>query len=77
MFVGMETFVNETSFHGIQLDSLFNEQTISRKIQLRKLLSEGVKSGAVVPLCTNIFQTDQVETAFRYLFVYYLHQLDK
>lgn len=64
----METFEKETSFHGIQLDSLFNYVDSKRKQELSEIVTDGVKCGAVKPLCTSVFQKDQVEAAFRYCF---------
>lgn len=65
-FAGMETFLKETSFHGIQLDTLFVSPDSARKQELAKLVTEGIHSGAIVPLCSSVFPVDQVEQAFRY-----------
>lgn len=65
----METFEKETSFHGIQLDSLFNYADSKRKRELSEIVTDAVKCGAVKPLCTSVFQKDQVEAAFRYCFL--------
>lgn len=59
-------FLKMTSFHGIQLDTLFVSPDSSRKKELANLVNEGIRSGAVVPLCTSIFPEEQVEQAFRY-----------
>lgn len=60
----MAIFLKNTAFHGILLDSLF-EETGPQKLEVIKLLSEGIKSGAVRPLPTSVFSEDQVEKAFR------------
>lgn len=65
-FAGMEMFLKETSFHGIQLDTLFVSPDSARKQELATLVTEGIHSGAIVPLCTSVFPEDQVEQAFRY-----------
>lgn len=64
-FPGMETFLKETSFHGIQLDTLFVSPDSARKQELAKLVTGGILSGAIVPLCSSVFPEDQVEQAFR------------
>jgi fatty acid synthase len=61
---GMEIFLKETSFHGVMLDYLFNS-TSEKKRQLRDIISEGIKSGAVKPLVRTVFSEDKVEQAFR------------
>lgn len=64
-FPGMETFLKETSFHGIQLDTLFVSPDSARKQELARLVTGGILSGAIVPLCSSVFPEDQVEQAFR------------
>ncbi|XP_071965803.1 fatty acid synthase-like [Antedon mediterranea] len=64
--LGMAVFLRNVSFHGILLDALFEEgndewQTVA------DLVTEGIKSGAVVPLRTTVFEKDDVESAFRYM----------
>lgn len=62
----MEVFLKEISFHGVMLDSLFNcpvewQQSFQRQVQ------EIIDSGAVKPLVHTVFESDQVEQAFRYM----------
>ncbi|KAJ9600111.1 hypothetical protein L9F63_009587 [Diploptera punctata] len=65
-FIGMELFLKQTSFHGIMLDLIF-KCSDDEKIKLHKLVSDGIKSGAVRPLTRTIFPYSDVEQAFRYL----------
>lgn len=62
----MEVFLKEISFHGVMLDSLFNcprewQHSFHRQVQ------EIIDSGAVKPLVRTVFESDQVEQAFRYM----------
>ncbi|XP_055550797.1 fatty acid synthase [Wyeomyia smithii] len=64
--LGMSVFLKNSSFHGILVDSIMDgdEETLS---QVTKLVSEGIKSGAVRPLPTSVFGDQQVEQAFRFM----------
>ncbi|KAJ8891049.1 hypothetical protein PR048_010558 [Dryococelus australis] len=64
--LGMSMFLKNTSFHGILLDALFDSNT-GDNLEVVRLLSEGVKSGAVQPLPATVFADSQAEQAFRYL----------
>lgn len=64
--LGMETFLNETSFHGVMLDGLFFASNETKE-PFHRLLTEALKSGAVKPLCRTIFPSNEVEQAFRYM----------
>jgi len=62
----MALFLKNISFHGILLDALFEDgnsdwETVS------DLLTKGIKSGAVKPLQSSVFDRDEVETAFRFM----------
>ena len=59
-------FLRNTTFHGILLDALFEEGNPDWT-DVASLLSEGIKSGAVQPINTTVFQRDQVEEAFRFM----------
>lgn len=64
--VGMSVFLKNTTFHGILLDSLFDAASDNaEKKAVVQLLTEGLKSGAVRPLQTTVFSSQQVEQAFR------------
>lgn len=60
----MAIFLKNTSFHGILLDSLF-ETSSPEKLEVVKLMNEGIKSGAVRPLPSTVFADTQIEQAFR------------
>ncbi|XP_045539247.1 fatty acid synthase-like [Papilio machaon] len=64
--IGMYYFLKETSFHGIMLDYIFDQNVEFRK-KLQDLLLTGIESGAVRPLTYCIFEKDEVEQAFRYM----------
>lgn len=64
---GMSVFLKNTTFHGILLDSLFDASSDDPdKKAVVKLLSDGLRNGAVRPLQTTVFSEQQVEQAFRY-----------
>lgn len=64
--LGMSAFLKNTSFHGILLDSVLEGESDMQN-QVVKLVSEGIKSGAVRPLPTSVFNEMQVEQAFRFM----------
>ncbi|XP_014471165.1 PREDICTED: fatty acid synthase-like [Dinoponera quadriceps] len=63
--LGMSFFLKNTTFHGILLDVLFEER--GEKMQLAKLMSEGIASGAMRPLPTTVFSEEQIEEGFRFM----------
>ncbi|XP_011695797.1 PREDICTED: fatty acid synthase [Wasmannia auropunctata] len=64
--VGMSMFLKNTSFHGILLDALFGEDNVEKR-EMIKLVSEGIKNGAVRPLQSTVFSEQQLEQAFRFM----------
>ncbi|CAB0001270.1 unnamed protein product [Nesidiocoris tenuis] len=63
--LGMAFFLKNVSFHGILLDALFNLGSDSAdKMEVVKLLSKGIESGAVRPLPLTSFHQSQIEQAF-------------
>lgn len=64
--LGMSVFLKNTSFHGILLDSVMegDDETIQEVVGL---VADGIKSGAVRPLPTSVFNEKQVEQAFRFM----------
>ncbi|XP_067928936.1 fatty acid synthase-like [Watersipora subatra] len=64
--LGMAVFLKNTSFHGILLDSLFDEDNIEWE-EVRQLVSSGIKSGVVTPLKYTKFGKYQLEEAFRFM----------
>ncbi|KAL6440730.1 hypothetical protein ACFW04_003291 [Cataglyphis niger] len=64
--VGMSMFLKNTAFHGILLDMLFGEDCAEKK-EVVKLLSEGIKNGAVRPLPSTVFSEQQLEQGFRFM----------
>lgn len=63
---GMAVFLKNVSFHGILLDSLFDEGNTQWEM-VRTLLQEGIKSGVVKPLSYTKFGKYEIEEAFRYM----------
>ncbi|XP_052131364.1 fatty acid synthase-like [Frankliniella occidentalis] len=64
--LGMALFLKNVTFHGILLDALF-ETTGGEKEEVVRLVSEGIKSGAVRPLPVTVFTEQQTEQAFRFM----------
>ncbi|XP_055680186.1 fatty acid synthase-like [Lutzomyia longipalpis] len=64
--MGTSVFLKNSSFHGIFLDSIINnyEEVIS---EVERLIYDGIKSGAVQPLPTTVFDDQHVEQAFRFM----------
>lgn len=64
--LGMSVFLKNTSFHGILLDSVMegDDETIQ---QVVGLVRDGIKTGAVRPLPTTVFNDQQIEQAFRFM----------
>ena len=59
-------FLKNTSFHGILLDSLFDEDNTEWE-EVRDLVSQGIKSGVVKPLSYSLFEKYEIEEAFRFM----------
>lgn len=62
----MSTFSKNMSFHVILLDALFREDNAEKK-ELIKLISEGIKNGAIRPLQSTVFSEQQLEQGFKYM----------
>ncbi|EFN74822.1 Fatty acid synthase [Camponotus floridanus] len=60
------TFSKGISFHGIFLDKFVSAKSENRAI-IRNKLTEGLKNGAIKPLCREVFGKNEIETAFRYM----------
>ncbi|KAH9376325.1 hypothetical protein HPB48_018776 [Haemaphysalis longicornis] len=60
-------FNNNVTFHGIQLDCLYENKdaTLAVKRRIVELVNEGIASGVVQPIETIKFTRDSVEEAFR------------
>lgn len=67
--LGMAVFLKNITFHGILLDSLFgNDPYVAHdKLEVVRLVAEGVKSGVVRPLDAHVFNNDETEEAFRFM----------
>ncbi|GAB1597533.1 fatty acid synthase-like, partial [Argonauta hians] len=64
--LGMSIFLKNITFHGILLDALFESGNKEWK-KVANLVAKGIKSGAVKPLKTTVFDKDDVEAAFRFM----------
>ncbi|XP_060866838.1 fatty acid synthase-like [Metopolophium dirhodum] len=64
--IGMELFLKEISFHGVMLDTLFDSPNEWKQVFQRQV-QENIDSGAIRPLVRTVFESDQVEPAFRYM----------
>lgn len=69
----MSAFLKNIAFHGILLDALFGPSTSlspgiqAQKLEVAKLVMDGIKRGAVRPLKRTIFNKNQAEEAFRFM----------
>ncbi|XP_060533311.1 fatty acid synthase-like [Cylas formicarius] len=59
-------FGRNNSFHAVFLDDLFSEDCYL-KVEVQKLLREGIVKGVVRPLPSTVFSEHKVEDAYRYL----------
>ena len=66
IFVGMSIFLKNISFHGILLDSLFEDNNRDWE-EVSDLLLKGINSGCVRPLRTTVFSGAQLEEGFRFM----------
>ncbi|KAK5642459.1 hypothetical protein RI129_008626 [Pyrocoelia pectoralis] len=64
--LGMNTFLKDTSFHGILFDVIMEKDNY-HTLHIIKLINEGIVSGAVRPLPTVVFEENQAEKAFRHM----------
>lgn len=65
--LGMSMFLKNTSFHGILLDAVCEQEETSEREEIVRLVQEGIKNGAVRPLPSTVFSEQQIEQAFRYM----------
>lgn len=64
----MAFFLKNTTFHGILLDALFEAGSDNKdKKEVVRLVTEGIKSGAVQPLPATVFSETQAEQGFRFM----------
>jgi len=59
-------FLKNTSFHGILLDSLFDNGNKEWE-QVRELVTKGIESGVVRPLSYTKLEKNEIENAFRFM----------
>lgn len=64
--LGMAIFLKNISFHGILLDAIFDGSNQDKKV-IVDLLNDGIRSGAVKPLCRTVFEKYDIEAAFRFM----------
>ncbi|XP_043251796.1 fatty acid synthase isoform X1 [Colletes gigas] len=64
--LGMSMFLKNTSFHGILLDAICEDNGPERQAVV-KLVREGIKNGAVRPLPSTVFTEQQIEQSFRFM----------
>ncbi|CAF3488066.1 unnamed protein product, partial [Rotaria sp. Silwood1] len=64
--LGMSIFLKNTTFHGILLDSLF-ENANDDWLRVHQLVEQGIQNGVVQPLHSNVFNANEIEQAFRYM----------
>lgn len=64
--LGMSVFLKNTSFHGIRLDSVLEGDEETTKI-IVDLVADGIKRGAVRPLPTTVYDSQDIAEAMRFL----------
>ena len=64
--LGMSVFLKNTTFHGILLDSLF-ENANDDWLRVHQLVEQGIAHGVVQPLHSNVFNANEIEQAFRFM----------
>ncbi|CAF3471296.1 unnamed protein product [Rotaria socialis] len=64
--LGMGVFLKNTTFHGILLDSLF-ENANDDWLRVHQLVEQGIENGVVQPLHSNVFNANEIEQAFRFM----------
>ncbi|NWW67096.1 FAS synthase, partial [Ifrita kowaldi] len=64
--LGMSLFLKNVAFHGILLDSIFDEGNQEWEL-VSELLKKGIKDGVVKPLRSTVFNKEEVEAAFRFM----------
>ncbi|NXE39642.1 FAS synthase, partial [Ptilorrhoa leucosticta] len=64
--LGMSLFLKNVAFHGILLDSIFDEGNQEWEL-VSELLKKGIKDGVVKPLRSTVFKKEEVEAAFRFM----------
>ncbi|NWU85061.1 FAS synthase, partial [Onychorhynchus coronatus] len=64
--LGMALFLKNVAFHGILLDSIFDEGNQDWEL-VSELLKKGIKDGVVKPLKSTVFNKEDVEAAFRFM----------
>ena len=62
----MSIFLKNTTFHGILLDSLF-ENANEDWLRVHELVQQGIQNGIVQPLHSNVFNANEIEQAFRFM----------
>ncbi len=63
----MSCFLQEISFHGIDLSQIFDDNIIMQEVS--NLMQTFMQNGIIKPLPKTVFSMDEAEKAFRYLFI--------
>lgn len=66
LLLGMSLFLKNVAFHGILLDSIFDEGNQEWEV-VSELLKKGIRDGVVKPLKSTVFNKEEVEAAFRFM----------
>ncbi|KAM9281576.1 fatty acid synthase [Morus bassanus] len=64
--LGMALFLKNVAFHGILLDSIFDDGNEEWEV-VSELLQKGIREGVVKPLRSTVFNKEEVEAAFRFM----------
>ncbi|NXC72710.1 FAS synthase, partial [Anhinga anhinga] len=64
--LGMALFLKNVAFHGILLDSIFDNGNREWEV-VSELMEKGIREGVVKPLRSTVFHKEEVEAAFRFM----------
>ncbi|XP_063380019.1 fatty acid synthase-like [Cydia fagiglandana] len=66
--LGMAVLLKNATVHGVLLDALFGEtENHPEKAEMMLCVKRGIATGAVRPLPANVYTSEQLEQAFRYM----------
>lgn len=61
----MEVFSHGGSFHGVHLDSIFDEKYVAERNMVQDVVAEIIKTEMVKPIQIKVFDYAECEQAFR------------
>lgn len=65
--IGLGVFLKEMSFRSVLVDNLFLMDGPNDTKYIHGLIERDLRAGIIRPLCSTVFQVDEIEKAYRYL----------